>query len=41
MNSNSKISEVRADWPSPWSWLDASNVHNWYGFISGTTTLEL
>ena len=38
---NSKAGEVEADWPSPWPWLQVSNIHNWYGFVSGSSTLEL
>ena len=36
-----KTGEVQANWPSPWPWMKVENIQNWYGFITGTSTLEL
>lgn len=38
---NSKAGEVSENWPKPWSWLKASNIRNLYGFVTGSSTLEL
>ena len=38
---NRKNGEVQPDWPSPWPWMKAPSIRNLYGFVSGSSTLEL